>query len=330
MYVKLRASVAAAALLGSLFSTPGFAQEQQNLLLPPATYPAQQQQAAGQPGQPGLGLPVAQQPSKEEMEKKAFDQALKVLNPMTPDQERTVRQENDKIDKARGEQLAPVQPVSRSQRVSLKSGEAPALIRTSPGWISTITFSDVTGQPWPVLTVTNGNPTAFNVQSSGPAGSTNVITISSLQPYVSSNIAIMLVGAKVPVMMTLAPNNGGPVDFRVDAQMDQRGPNASLDEIYSDTLPPTSDSTMLGFLDGVPPGDAVKLKTSNGEVQAWRYNDMLYIRSDKSLLSPAYVSKQSNASRVNLYVLNEAPVLVMSNSDRNAGGGRLESVTIKR
>jgi intracellular multiplication protein IcmK len=112
--------------------------------------------------------------------------------------------------------------------------------------------------------------------------------------------------------------------------MDQRGPNASLDEIYSDTLPPTSDSTMLGFLDGVPPGDAVKLKTSNGEVQAWRYNDMLYIRSDKSLLSPAYVSKQSNASRVNLYVLNEAPVLVMSNSDRNAGGGRLESVTIKR
>jgi intracellular multiplication protein IcmK len=303
-----------------------------DLLMPPATYQTQPSEII-----PGVAVPgqtTAQQQQQntgandEEVNEKAFKEALKQLYPLTPDQQRTVRDKGDKNDRALGQPLLPVSPVSRSVRVSLKPGDMPPVVQTSPGWISTLTFADVTGQPWPVLSVTNGNSDAYDVKNSGPAGSSNIVTISSKQAYVPSNIAVTLAGARVPVMITLNPSTNGKVDFRVDAQIDQRGPNSSYDVVTSDALPPTGDSVMLGFLDGVPPDSATKLKTSDGRTQAWRYNDMMYIRTTNILLSPAYISKQSNVVGVNVYVLNEVPVLMMSGSGQDAG--RMDSVTIQR
>jgi intracellular multiplication protein IcmK len=325
MNMKFKSLLATAMV--SMVASTAFAQDGGNLLLPPATYPA------GQPSQqPVGGMPIAAPtaaPTQEELNDRAFKAAIQTMYPLTPEQQKIVREKGDQIDRAIGEPLTSVQPVSRSVRVSLQSGDAPPTIKTAPGWISTITFADVTGQPWPVLSVTNGNPDAYAVQSSGAEGTSNIVTISSKQAYVPSNIAVTLLGAKVPVMITLSPSSGA-VDFRVDAQIDQRGPNATVSEITSDSLPATSDSIMLGFLDGVPPSQAAKIRTSDGNTQAWRYNDLLYIRTTKVLLAPAYLSKQSNVVGVNVYVLNEVPVVVMSGSGNGPDAGRLESVTLNR
>lgn len=321
-----------AALVCSLASGVAFAQDAgSNLLLPPATYPAgQTAQAQGQTGRPAVGLPApAAQPSEADQDNKAFHDALKLLYPNTPEQHRIARQAGAADDKASNAPLTPIQPVSRSVRVSLRSGDAPPVIHTTPGWISTITFADVTGQPWPVLSVTNGNPDAYDVKNSGAEGKSNIVTISSKLAETPTNVAITLVDAKVPVMLQLSPSSGA-IDFRVDAQLDVRGPNASADMISSDNLPATGDSVMLGFLDGVPPSAATKVKTSDGQTQAWRYNDMLYVRTPLTLLSPAYVSKQSSVVGFNVYVLNEAPVMVMSGAANTPDSGRLESVTIQR
>lgn len=314
--IKALAAVLAVSCSGTWTAA---AQDGSQLLLPPATYgkPAPVPAAAQQ--SPAIGTPV----SDAELQDEAFQDALKSIAPLTPEQIEIMRRKLDGVDRAQGKPLNPGAPVTRSIAISLKSGERPATIKVSPGWISTITFSDVTGQPWPVLSVTNGNPDAYDIKSSGPENSTNIITISSKQAYVGSNIAITLVGAKVPILMTLDPGTG-EIDYRVDAQIDQRGPNAAYDVVASDGLPMTGDSTMLSFLDGVPPENARKIKTGSREVQAWRFEDMLYVRTSKSLLSPAYVSKQSNASGVNVYVLKEAPVLLVSD------GGRLENVQIMR
>ena len=333
MNLKLKYLVST--VIVSLFTFNALAQDAGTLLLPPANFSPQAAQS-GQVNQfqqqPGLqaATPVAPpQASQEDVNAKAFEEALRTLYPLTPEQQRTVIEKGDKIDRAIGTPLAPVSPVTRSVRVSLRSGDRPPVIATSPGWISTITFADVTGQAWPVTSVTNGNPNAYDVKSSGAAGTSNIVTISSKQAYVPSNIAVTLVGATVPIMMTLNPSNGA-VDFRVDAQIDQRGPNATFDTIASDSLQATSDSTMLSFLDGVPPSSARSLRTSDSQTQAWRFNDMLFVRTYKTLLSPAYVSKQSNVIGVNVYVLNEAPVMVMSGAANSSGAGRLHSVTIQR
>lgn len=313
-YVK-----AMAALLALSCSTlpEAFAQAGNDLLLPPATYSRPSQTASE--ASPPIGSPIPNVSPEDE----AFQDALKGIAPLTPEQIEEMRRRLDRIDHAQGKPLTAVTPVTRSVGISMKSGEKPATIKVSPGWISTLTFSDITGQPWPVLSVTNGNPDAYDIKSSGPENATNIITISAKQAYVWSNIAVTLVGAKVPILMTLDPSTG-QVDYRVDAQLDERGPNASYDVISSDSLPATGDSVMLSFLDGVPPESARKIKTGHRDVQAWRYDDMMYVRTSRSLLSPAYVAKQSNASGVNVYVLKEAPVLLVSDN------GRLENVQIMR
>jgi intracellular multiplication protein IcmK len=311
--------VAVLALISGLSPLESFAQDVNPLLLPNANYPA----AANNPS---AGAQMAIAPAAPADPDAAFKEALKGVVPLTDEQVKKLRVELDKIDKAQGQPLTAVKPSTRSIQVSLRSGEYPAVINTSPGWISTITFSDVTGQPWPVLSVTNGNPDAYNIQSSGPEGSTNIITISSKQGYVPSNIAVTLVGAKVPILMTLQPTDKGQVDFRVDALLDQRGPNAAYDIIANETLSPTDDSIMLAFLDGVPPSGAKALKTTSRDVQAWRYNDLTYIRTDKALMSPAPIRKTSNASRTNVWVINEIPVVMFSDRDT----GRTEYVNINR
>lgn len=287
-------------------ASSGYAQDASGLLLPPATY---SKSDVAERNSPAVGTPIDDLDGDNEV----FQDALNGVSPLTPDQIRQTRQKIEDVDRASNGPIQPVQPVTRSVALSLKSGERPAVVKVSPGWISTLTFSDVTGQPWPVLSVTNGNPTAYHVQSSGPQDATNIITISARQGHIASNIAITLVGAKVPILMSLDPTTS-EVDFRVDAQVDERGPNASFDIMTTDSLAATNDSVMLSFLDGVPPNNAKKLKTSSRGVQAWRYEDMIYVRTSNSVLSPAHVSKSSNASGVNVYVMKEAPVLLVSNS----------------
>lgn len=311
-----RQSKVIAGAVALLFSLPvcAFAQAPGQLLMPPAQ--GMPQAAPSPTAQPAPGTPYDPNDA-------AFGAALRTIAPLTPEQVQKTRKTLDDVDRASNSPLQPVSPVTRSIGVSLKSGERPPSIRVAPGWISTVTFSDVTGQPWPVLAVTNGNPSAYDVKSSGPEGNTNIITISSKQAHVPTNIAITLVGAKVPILMTLDPTPSN-VDYRVDAQIDARGPNAAYDVVSGSSLPPTGDSVMLAFLDGVPPNGARKMSTGSPEVQAWQYQDMLYVRTSKSLLSPAYVAKQSNVSGVNVYVLGEAPVLLVSD------GGRMATVTVSR
>jgi len=313
---KLLVLTAILAGLSGMFGTAA-AQDASGLLLPPATYSQPPAQS------PGMQSPQPAAAAQQDPDDAAFNDALRQIAPLTPEQIEKARRTLDDVDRAQGMPLQPIQPVTRSIGVSMRSGERPASLKVSPGWISTITFSDVTGKPWPVESVVNGNKDAYNVQTAGPESNSNIIMISALQSYVPSNIAVTLAGATVPILFTLEPS-ASQVDFRVDAQIDERGPNASYDIVASDVLPSTGDSLMLKFLDGVPPGEAERLRTSNRGVEVWRYDGMLYVRTTSTLLSPAYVSKQSNASGVNVYVLKEAPVLMVSKD------GRLENVNVLR
>ncbi|WP_310622286.1 DotH/IcmK family type IV secretion protein [Flexibacterium corallicola] len=264
------------------------------------------------------------------MEKKNYNptdemlrEALSNIVPITPEQILDARRHNQIVEDARSKPLDPIQQNSRSLPISLKSGEASPVINVSPGWISTITFSDVTGQPWPILSVINGNPDVYNIQTTGKPGESNILTISAGSASIPTNVAITPVGANVPIMVTLQPSRSR-VDYRVDALIDQRGPNAKVNySSVSSLTNETDDSTMLSFLDGVPPAKAKSLKTTDKQVESWSFNDRLYVRTNKTLLSPAYMATQSNASGIHIYVLESTPVLLIG--DR----GRISKVSIK-
>lgn len=252
-----------------------------------------------------------------------FQDVANQLLPMTPEQIEVFRRMVEASHQAAVRPLVPDPvPISRSIDLSLKPGEVPPVIRMAGGNVATLTFSDATGRPWPVFSVTTGNPAAFTVGTAGVQGESNIIVISPTVEVATSNLVVTLVDHPVPIIVTVKAGER-EIDYRVDMRINQRGPNASYDIVNAQSLPPTGDSVMLAFLDGVPPEGARRRETSRHDVEAWLYDDMLYVRTELDLLSPAYLAKSSNVSDLNVYTLMDAPVLILSKD------GRMMNVSIR-
>lgn len=258
-------------------------------------------------------------------EQRAFVQAMQAVIPMTPDQIELFKQRyyDSQIATNSGVAADPA-PVSRSIDLSLVPGEDLPVVRMAPGNVTTLTFSDKNGNPWPILSVTSGDSSSFAAQTAGEQGNTNILVINPLKNWAYSNMVVTLVDYPVPVLLTLDSRQNSVVDFRLDVRISESGPNTDLRIVENFSLPPTGDSTMLSFLDGVPPRGAEKLRTSHSGVEVWKYEDNMYVRSKTQILSPAYFAKTSNVSGVNVFVLQESPVLLVSDN------GNVQSVMVNR
>ena len=245
----------------------------------------------------------------------AFERALREAVPMSPQEIRKYRTNVDGARKATVEPLAAGRPVTRMVSLSLKPGELTPSLRVQPGIVSTLTFSDITGKPWPVLSVVTGNPGAFVAQSAGPEGKSNVIVVSATQEHIVSNLAVTLVGHPVPVTILLDQDKS-ETDLRVDMRIESRGPNAAQDIVGSSSLAPTSDVSMISFLDGTPPDGAKLLKSSSRDVEAWKFEDLLYVRTHGEVVSPSYSARSSNVSGVSVFQMAYSPVIIVSTDGR--------------
>jgi intracellular multiplication protein IcmK len=287
--------------------------------------PQQQQQPAFQPaGAAPVQIGAPQAPGRS-AEDEAFESAVKQLVPLTPDQITEFRKRQDAARRAQNLPIAPVRPVTRTISLSLKPGETTPVIRVTAQRVTTLTFVDITGKPWPVLSVATGDPTSLEAKSAGPQNETNIITLSPIRYQGATNVAVTLTKYPVPIVMTVTTGQE-EVDYRVDVRVGARGPNAIADMIGGGGLAPTNDTTMMSFLDGVPPRGAEKVSTGSRDVEAWMYDKMMYVRttSDTGLLSPAFISKSSGNAGVNVYQMLEAPVLIVSRE------GRMSTVSVRR
>jgi intracellular multiplication protein IcmK len=290
----------------------------------PALVPSQQVQPGMQPMLPPEQVgqaypdPYGQPPQDPNAD---FNRAMQETFPMSPDQIREYRQLQEQTNRAMVQPVAPGRPVSRSLRLSLRPGEVTPVLRVQPGVVSTLTFSDGTGQPWPVMSVVTGNPQAYVAQSAGPEGKSNIIVMSTIQPWMPSNVVVTLMGYPVPITMML--QQGSPeTDYRVDVQLSSRGPNALAESPGAVSLAATDDSTMMSFGDGVAPPDSRKLRTNSPDVDVWMHGDLMYVRTPGEIVSPRYVGRSSNVSGVNVFSLPDSPVLLVSR------GGQLTSIKI--
>lgn len=246
-------------------------------------------------------------------DQRAFIESMQQIIPMTPEQIEMFKQRYYQSNIASQKSPLPDSaPVSRSIDLSLDPGEPLPVIRMRAGNVATITFSDRNGDPWPILSVTTGDSSRFSASTAGKEGSSNILVVNPMVEYANSNMVVTLLDHPVPILLTLDSREQKIIDFRVDVRLDDKSPLSvmQIGETYS--LPSTGDSTMLAFLDGVPPKGAKKFKTSSRSVEAWVYNDELFIRSRASVLSPAFTAKTSNVSGVNVFKLEQTPVVLMS------------------
>ena len=236
-------------------------------------------------------------------------QSVGATMPLTPDQIRALRKYVDDIRAATAEPPKnPGAPEVSSAMISLEPGVKPQVLRLEEGISTTIVFQDATGAPWPVKSAITGNKEFWSVENE--AGS-NIVVISPLSTYAHSNLVVQLQGAPAPVIMTLKSGYHDKVHYRFDALVQGRGPNASTLSLDLGRGP-VMTSEMISLQDGVPPEGAVRLRVSGAEdVQAWKLNGKLYLRTRLQLQTPEPARTGASPDGMRIYELDETPVVFL-------------------
>ena len=238
----------------------------------------------------------------------AFEQLQKQMFPMTPKQIQEMRKKYQDMELAKiTSARTPPKPVATSQFVNLSPGSTPPVIRLAQGFVTSLVFLDSSGAPWPISAYDVGDPASFNIQwdKSG-----NTLMIQAMNLYNYGNMAVRLEGLNTPVMLTLIPGQK-LVDYRIDMRVQGYGPQAKVASMV-ENLPASANNILLHILDGVPPTGSQRLTVSGGDARAWLFKDKMYVRTNLTVLSPAWMATMVSADGTHAYEMQKAPVLLVS------------------
>lgn len=258
---------------------------------------------------------------RKKLEEKAFNDALRLLMPLKPEQ---VRRLFDTFKESREAAEMPIStPVPKIQveTVSLDPSAPPSVIKTSVIRVTTLTILDSTGAPWPIQDVS----WAGKFEVTPPEEGGHVIRITPMTAHGMGNISIRLVDLITPVTFTLQ-SGLDEVHYRFDARIPKQGPLAKAPLIAYGGLKSSTgtDENLVQVLDGTPPTSSEKLKIEglDGRTSVWRLGGRIYLRTPLTLLSPSWESSVASADGMNVYTLSDTPVLLLSD------GGRMVSAHI--
>lgn len=264
----------------------------------------------------GMGLEKSASDLENDFRKKAFDQALKKALPLNPDE---IRELLERFDRTVESSNIPVHPYPRPesvvQNVSLDPGSPPLVVHLAFGYVTTLSMLDSSGAPWPIEDISwVGN---FDVMEQSGHDFTNLLRISPSSKFAHGNISIRLLNLDVPIVMTFETGRD-MVHYRFDAVVPRSGPQAQAPIIDTGITLASGDADMSVALSGVLPRDAEPLSVSgtDGRTTAYVYNGLTYVRTPLTLLSPAWDSSVTSADGMNIYALEDTPVILLSDKGR--------------
>lgn len=257
---------------------------------------------------PGTGeVAIPALPPLPDINDAAYQQAVEEAAPLTPAQIKNLRQKVDDTERAAAA-LPRFFPkiVTSSVSVSLSPGATPQVVRLFSGFVTTLMVVDQAGNPLIVKTVDiGGGDKDFTVswEKDAEKSGSNYVKISPKSPYAFGNVSITLADVSVPISLTLVSGQR-EVDDRVDVRVQGIG------NISTAALPKGVAPAVLTMLSGFGPDGAKLLTSSNTEVMAWEYNDNFFVRTNYTLLSPAYISMQRSPDGIAVYEIPRTPVVV--------------------
>lgn len=240
----------------------------------------------------------------------AFEQAKKSALPMETYEIRDVLGRLKDTQEAIQTPARPAPtPSNVIKTVSTDPSAKPQIIKLAVGNVTTLNVIDVTGEPWPIVDIGFGG--AFDVKP--PEAGGHVIRITPLRDFARGNLVIRLLKMTTPIAFQLRAG-GDSVFYRFDARVPEYGPNAKMPLIGEGIGAHAGDKVTTSFLEGVPPTGAVKLNVEgiDARTTAYRFSGTMYIRTPLSLLSPAWQGSATSADGMNVYLLQETPVLLLS------------------
>lgn len=225
----------------------------------------------------------------------------------------------------------PAKPVTRTLQLNLDPGVSPPVLRLSMGQQTSVVFSDYNGQPWFIKNV-SVNRDSFddgrqdlgqNGQATANIDPTSILSLTPKSAAAYGNITVTLKGLSTPIIFILT--TGQPeVDMRIDAKVPGRNPDTTA-SVNVLTMP-VIDGELTYFLDGVPPKEARRLKVSGmAGVDAWLFQQNLYVRAKATAQYPAYTNSARSTSGTSVY-----RYAGMQNSITFTTGGQAVTVFIEQ
>ena len=271
------------------------------------------------PGSVGVaGTAAVPEKTPEEIESEiredAFNAALTGILPLEPHEIRKVLKRYDQTQEASEIPIYDYpEPQVVVKNVSLDPGVSPVEIKVATGHVTTLNVVDISGAPWPIQDVT----WAGNFEIVQPETGGHVIRITPMSEFAYGNISIRMLELKTPITFVLRAHRD-EVYYRIDARLPQYGPLATPPIIDGGITIAAGNPSMTAVLDGVPPDQARKMEVTgvDGRTTAFNYNGMVYVRTPLTLLSPAWSGSIKSADGMNVYTLEKAPVLLLSDQGR--------------
>lgn len=227
----------------------------------------------------------------------AYGATVQSLMPMSPEIIRDYRRRVDESQKAAA--MPPsgfrARPISDSVRMSLKSNQALQTLYTTPNTVSVMAFYDRTGKAWPIASFVVGRADSFQVYALQEGS--NQIAVTPLVTHGYSNLIISLVEEDRPIVINLETSDT-KTHFRRDITVEGYGPNAAVSPTEVSVKEPPSNGTMMAFAQGADlPRSAIKLRTSDSNVEAWLLDGAYYLRTSDTYTSP---SPQANLAKTKI------------------------------
>jgi intracellular multiplication protein IcmK len=237
-----------------------------------------------------------------------FNQALNGVFPLTPAQIKAYQRRLGKTREAIHPGPPPVMR-SRTRKIDLSPGAAIPSINVTPNYVSTMVFLDASGAPWPISSVTVGNPTFFTV-AAPDVKPRNLITISAMGSHLATNLAITLKGHTTPVIVSLSTNSARSAALTA-LRANSDGPLAKS-PVFQTMEPAGANKTLLAFLDDVPPNGATRMTTKVSGIEAWRFKHHLYLRTRMMPIWPAFVSVARGDQGVHVYSMPDVSSVMLT------------------
>lgn len=249
---------------------------------------------------------------KSKLSNRAFEALMEQMYPTTTDQLKKIQQKEREFNHVLYDNKQP-SALTDIIHVSTKPGAKPVEIFVASHHTSTLNLIDATGQPWPITSVMFGNNADYKIAKVEGHAYANIIRINPEREVGTTNVNLSLVDLPTTITVTMK-NNTDKYHPSPILQIDKNGPHAKVSPIFS-IANINSDKILKNIVLGIAPTEFERLTSSDKNVEAWRHNGNLYIRTVYQPSSPLPRGIHYGPGNYASYRLNDIPVLVMTSSD---------------
>ena len=205
-------------------------------------------------------------------------------------------------------------PSARLRRLQIHPGEGRMpLIHLARGYTSAVTFSDITGEPWPIEEVLVDQAFLPGRAESRPPGAQHILYLAPARSHLHGNALVKLAQITEPVVLALADGEGH-ADVRVDIRITLPGPSADAEALVQRPTFQAGDGHLLELLAGQPPAGATRLVVTGGSPadRGWAAGEDILLLTTATLLSPGPWAAERSADGRWAYRLPETPFALVS------------------